>query len=134
MNNNEIITLENLIRRNESEIKKLEGDLEQTSNRLIKNRKRLLFLKNGGEDCFEPGTKLLFKDEDDKELLIVIVWDYKERYNALLLTNYSERFEGMQKYFIFDYNCIYTSTLVECLEKDYDLTFVKVIEEGDLDG
>lgn len=129
MDNNEIRTLENSINQDESEIENLKGDLEKTSNRLIKNKKRLSFLKNGGEDCFEPGTKLLFKDEDNRELLIAVVWDYKEKYNALLLTDYSYRFDGMQEYFIFDYNCIYTTTLVECLEKDYDLTFVKVVEE-----
>ncbi len=128
MDNNKIRSLENLINQGELEIKSLKDDLERISNRLIKNKKRLLFLKNGGEDCFEPGTKLLFKDEDDRELLIVVVWDYKEKYNALLLTNYSDRFEGMCEYFIFDYNCIYTTTLVECLEKDYDLTFVKVVD------
>ena len=93
------------------------------------NKKRLKFIKNGGKDCFQAGTKLLFKDEDNTELEFIVVINRKGNYNALLMTNYSDMFELMTEYYICSYNCAYSDTLVEALENDLDLTFIKVINK-----
>lgn len=128
-NKDEIKLLEKLISAGEIKEERLKYELKRVSKELTENKKRLSFLENGGQDCFPVGTKLLFKDEDNFELEIAVVMNYKENYNALLLTDYSNEYELMKEYFIFDYNCRYTNTLVERLEEDYNLTFVKVIED-----
>lgn len=127
--NNEIAQLEKAINKDEREIEYLTTELMQKSTELEKRKKRLYFLKNNGKDELPAGTKLLFKDEDDIELEFIIVVDYKGRYNVVLLTEYSEQIESMCEYHVLDYNCNYIDTLVERLEDDYSLTFIKVIEE-----
>lgn len=129
MRSNEIKLLERLINSGEEEQNNLKLELERVSEELKENKKRLSFLQNGGQDCLPVGTKLLFKDEDDLELTIAVVMNNKENYNALLLTDYSSQFELMKEYFIFEYNCMYTNTLIQSLEEDYDFTFIKVIND-----
>ena len=51
------------------------------------------------------------------------------RYNVILLSDISYIYDYMNPYYWFDYNCIHVENLIECIEKDYNLKLVKIVEQ-----
>lgn len=116
----------------ESKIDKLElqADNLKKSLRLTKmeldslyDERRQVILNN----CeINAGTELLFKDIYNNVLKIVVV-ENSERFNAVLLTDYSYEYEHMIPYYLFDFNCIFGETLINSIENEYALKFIKVL-------
>lgn len=114
----------------ESEIDRLKESVAEALldlNQLKENLRYLECEEKGLRPCLVAGTRLLFCDEDDIELEMIVIMDSRENYSLLLMTDYSNYFDYMGEYFVFSYKERYTDTLVEKICKEYDLRFVKVI-------
>jgi hypothetical protein len=85
-------------------------------------------LDKGMKSILPVGTKIIFKDEDDKWVETVIVENYKEKQTLILLSDYWINQE-LSKWYMFDYNCIYSDTLIEEFCNDYELEVVSIVEK-----
>ena len=124
MNKNEIKELMELISKEELEIERLKEKLKNKEEEVKFKRQRVDFLLKGGNDCLALGTTLIFEDEDKSMLEVKIVGNSKGNYDGLLMTNYKDNYDYMGEYYIFGYNCVYTDTLIEKIEDEFDWTFV----------
>ena len=99
----------------------LKGEVEEIKNK-IKN------FKIGVTDNLKSGTRLTFKDEDDKIIKTVLTRDYKHRYGIVLLSNYDE---DLFAYSYIDLNCIYSDTAIKEFCKQFYCDLIKVEELND---
>lgn len=84
-------------------------------------------LGKGMQSILPAGTKIKFKDEDEEIIETVIVENYKERQTLILLSGYWRNAE-LNKWYMFDFNCIYTDTLIEEFCKEYNVEVVEIIK------
>ena len=122
--------LENAIARDTEEINSMKQRLKEKEEQLLKNKNRLDFIMQDGTLCLKPGTSIIFKDLDGRELKSKIVRNSQENYNLLLLTDYSDVCPSMDEYYIFNYNCIYSDTLIEMVEEDMNWKLLSIIKQG----
>lgn len=79
------------------------------------------------------GTEILFKD-DSRHMIKIVVVENDDKFNAVLLTDYTCEYEYMRPYYLFDLNCLFPETIISSLEDDYDLTFVEILDKEKING
>lgn len=84
-------------------------------------------LGKGMQSILPAGTKIKFKDEDEEIIETVIVENYKERQTLILLSGYWRNAE-LNKWYMFDFNCIYTDTLIEEFCNEYNVEVLEIIK------
>lgn len=82
-------------------------------------------LDKGLKSTLPVGTKIVFKDEDEKIIETIIIEKCKERQTLLLISDYWINTE-LSKWYMFDYSCIYSDTLINEFCEDYDCEVVKI--------
>ena len=83
-------------------------------------------LDKGLKSTLPVGTKIIFKDEDEKIIETIIIEKCKERQTLLLISDYWINTE-LSKWYMFDYSCIYSDTLINEFCEDYDCEVVKIV-------
>lgn len=85
-------------------------------------------LDKGMQSVLPIGTKIVFKDEDDKIIETVIIEDYKERQTLILLNDYWSS-EELHKWYKFNYECMYSDTLIKEFCNDFNVELVSIDKE-----
>jgi hypothetical protein len=84
-------------------------------------------IEKGVQSVLPVGTRITFKDEDDEIIETVIVENYKERQTLILLSEYWRNAE-LNKWYMFDFNCIYSDTLIEEFCNEYNVEIVDIVK------
>ena len=130
-----------------SDLERYQKTLEQKKREYKENIKRGIEIKHdidclkenisrldkGVKSILSVGSKINFidKDEDDNIIETVIVENYKERQTLILLSDYWKS-QGLSKWYMFDYDCIYSDTLIDEFCKDYKVEVVSIKEKEEV--
>jgi hypothetical protein len=86
-------------------------------------------LEKGVKSVLPVGTEITFKDEDEEIIKTVIVENYKERQTLILLSDYW-RNQELSKWYMFDYTCIYSDTLIEEFCNEYNVEIIAIEDKS----
>jgi hypothetical protein len=86
-------------------------------------------IEKGVKSVLPVGTEITFKDEDEEIIKTVIVENYKERQTLILLTDYW-RNQELSKWYMFDYDCIYSDTLIEEFCNEYNAEVIAIEDKS----
>jgi len=85
--------------------------------------------EKGMKSVLPVGTTITFKDEDEQLIETVIVEGYKERQTLILMSEYWSNQE-LSKWYMFDYNCMYSDTLIEEFCSEYEVEVVGIEDKS----
>lgn len=113
------------LKRKEEELKENIREGIEIKNEIAELKQSIDRLEKGLQSVLPIGTKIIFKDEEGQEIKTVIIEDYKEKQTLILLTDYWSS-EELHKWYKFNYNCIYSDTLINEFCNDFNVEVVKI--------
>lgn len=124
----QISVTKDMIKKYESEKQELQFKLKDIENKLNKEKEELKILKNKEYNKYnnvKVGDVLIFKDEDNRKIEIMIICRNDKYLDGLFLTNYDDIIEDIQ-YSTFNYTFCYVSSLIEKIKKDMEWELVDI--------